>query len=104
MTALSLPAKPPADLCRTHATAWTKWRTHSLSYDPRNPKDWPGQHIMDSRTSHAERRRTWITKGREQLDLTENICRSGRSPQCNHGQPPAPAEGLVNADVDAAYL
>ena len=73
---------PPPDLCEWHATAWDGYRTLALSYDPNDPKDWPGHHIMDSRTSHETRRKEWITKGREQLDMIEKHCRSGRSPQC----------------------
>jgi hypothetical protein len=74
--------RPPADMCGEHGRIWREWWKHSHSYNPRDPKDWPGQHIMDSRTSHNARRAAWLRKGLEQLQLTEKICRSGKSPQC----------------------
>jgi hypothetical protein len=73
---------PPADMCGEHGRIWRAWWTYAKSYDPRNPKEFGGAHIADNRTSHAERRADWLRKGVEQLRLTEQICRSGRSPQC----------------------
>lgn len=74
-------ARPfPRDLCPEHARIWIGWRDHF--YDPRDPKDWPGQHIMDSRTTHGERARRWDEKNLEQMVGTETACRSGTSPQC----------------------
>lgn len=74
---------PPRDLCAAHTDAWKKWRDHVKKYDPRNPTEWPGgAHIMDSRTSHLTRRRGWIDKNAEQMELIEGICRTGRSPEC----------------------
>lgn len=75
---------PPADLCPAHRTAWLGWRNHITKYSTSNPTEWPGgSHIMDSRTSHTTRRRTWIEKNAGQMQLVETICRSGNSPQCN---------------------
>lgn len=73
---------PPADLCAEHGRIWRDWWKHSHSYSSLDPKDWPGQRIMDSRTSHDSRRAEWLRKGLEQLQLTERICRSGKSSQC----------------------
>lgn len=72
----------PAGMCPTHRTIWLAWRENH--YDPRDPKDWPGQHIMDSRTSHAERGRRWDEKNREQMQLAERCCRRGNSLQCDN--------------------
>jgi hypothetical protein len=72
---------PPSDLCPEHRMAWLQYRDRF--YDPQNPTEWPGgAHIRDSRTSHAERRNDWIRRSRQQMDLIEGICRSGRSPEC----------------------
>ena len=71
---------PPEDLCPEHARIWRAWRDHH--YDPRHPKDWPGQPLMDARTSHADRRADWQAKNAEQIAEVEQCCRSGRSPQC----------------------
>jgi hypothetical protein len=75
-------SRPPADLCDEHGRIWREWWKHSHSYSSLDPKDWPGQRIMDSRTSHNRRRAEWLTKGLEQLQLIERICRTGTSPQC----------------------
>lgn len=75
--------KPPADLCGEHARIWSAWWRYAQSYDPRYPKDYRNQGpITDARTSHAERRANWLRRGLEDLALTEQICRSGQSPQC----------------------
>lgn len=80
---------PPADLCRTHRKAWLAWRDHIRKYDPNNPTEWPGgQHIMDSRTSHTTRRRSWIEKNARQMEIVENICRSGKSKECDRAPEP----------------
>lgn len=74
---------PPIDLCPVHRKAWRAWRDHVRRYTSSNPTDWPGgSHIMDSRTTHLERRRGWLTKDAEQMELVEKICRSGKSPEC----------------------
>jgi hypothetical protein len=78
--------RAPEDLCDEHARIWREWWKHSHSYNSSDPKDWPGQRIMDSRTSHNARRAEWLRKGLEQLHLTERICRSGTSPQCGPSQ------------------
>jgi hypothetical protein len=76
---------PPADLCPAHRSAWKTWRDHYRKYRTSDPREWPGgSHIMDSRTSHTTRRRHWIEQDAEQMKLIETICRSGRSPECNH--------------------
>jgi hypothetical protein len=77
---LSMPI--PTDLCPEHKRIARAYR--DLRYDWRRPTEWPGgQHILDSRTSHAERSAGWDRKSREQIELVIAICRSGNSPQCN---------------------
>ena len=81
--------RPPADLCTAHRSAWLTWRNHYRKYDSRDPREWPGgSHIMDSRTSHTTRRRDWIDKDAGQMKLIEEICRSGKSPECTPGKVP----------------
>lgn len=78
--------KPPADLCAEHARIWRSWWDYATSYDPRHPKDYGHlSGIMDSRTSHAERRANWLRQGVQSLELVAQICRSGQSPQCGPG-------------------
>jgi hypothetical protein len=74
--------RPPDDLCGEHGRIWIQWWQHSKSYRADDPKDWPGCHILDARTSHAARRAEWLRKGLGQLQTVENICRTGTSPQC----------------------
>ena len=60
-------------LCPACAIARTKWRR--VVYSPWRPAEWPGgQHILDSRTSHAERRADWEKKTAQQIELIESIC------------------------------
>jgi hypothetical protein len=60
------------------------WRNHYRKYRVEHPTEWPGEAmIMDSRTSHTTRRRQWIEKDAEQMELIETICRSGNSPECD---------------------
>jgi hypothetical protein len=76
--------RPPADLCPAHRAAWMTWRNHYRKYRVEHPTEWPGEAmIMDSRTSHTTRRRQWIEKDAEQMELIETICRSGNSPECD---------------------
>jgi hypothetical protein len=74
-------ASPPPDLCPAHLRIWHAWRDHV--YDPRNPLDWPGQHIGDSRTTHTERADQWAVKNLEQMEMCERVCHTGNSPQCD---------------------
>lgn len=74
-------ARVPLVLCHEHRRIWRAWNNHH--YSAAHPTDWPGgQHIADSRTSHAERREEWRRKNQEQMDLTAWICLRGGSPQC----------------------
>ncbi|MFJ2217820.1 hypothetical protein ACIQVO_36620 [Streptomyces sp. NPDC101062] len=78
----------PRDLCPAHREIAYAWRDNH--YSPWNPSEWPGgSHIMDSRTSHAERGAGWDRKNLQQIKLTIDCCRSGRSPQCTPGHHPA---------------
>lgn len=92
---------PPDDLCKVHRSAWMQWRNHITKYSTSNPKEWPGgAHIMDSRTSHATRRRQWIEKNAEQMELVERICRSGRSPECDRDDPKPAAPAVVTVKTE----
>lgn len=75
----------PTDLCPVHRRIWRAWKAHR--YDPQHPKDWPGQILMDARTSHAERREDWARKNLREMESTAALCRSGRSPQCTPKEP-----------------
>jgi hypothetical protein len=80
----------PGDLCPTHRAHFVGWRRND--YSPWNPTEWPGgSHIMDSRTSHEERARDWDRKNLQAMEQVAAICRSGRSPQCDHSSASAPA-------------
>ena len=69
---------PPADLCPAHRKQWLAWRNHVQKYSTSNPTEWPGgAHIMDSRTSHTTRRRSWIEKDAGQMEMIEDFCRRG---------------------------
>ncbi len=75
----------PRDLCPVHREIAYAWRDNH--YSPWNPSEWPGgSHIMDSRTSHTERSADWDRKNLQQIELTIDCCRSGRSPQCSPGR------------------
>ncbi|MFF8994016.1 hypothetical protein ACF09H_29630 [Streptomyces sp. NPDC014983] len=90
----------PRDLCPAHREIATSWRDNH--YSPWNPSEWPGgSHIMDSRTSHAERAAGWDRKNLEQIELTISCCRSGRSPQCTPGHH-SPVETKEQDVPDAA--
>ncbi len=77
---------PPADLCPEHKRIWTAWQEYGRDHRG-GTRDWsnPNGHILDDRTSREERIDRWCAAAREQLDLTEQICRRGCSPQCTPG-------------------
>ncbi|MFJ3182460.1 hypothetical protein ACIPJN_29290 [Streptomyces sp. NPDC086796] len=90
----------PRDLCPVHREIAYGWRDHH--YSPWNPSEWPGgSHIMDSRTSHAERGADWDRKNLQQIELTIDCCRPGRSPQCTPGHR-SPASTKEQTLPDAA--
>lgn len=71
----------PRDLCPVHREIFRQWRENH--YNPHHPSDWPGgRALLDSRTTHADREKTWDRLNTKQMDLSAEICRSGRSPQC----------------------
>jgi hypothetical protein len=71
----------PDDICPAHAKIARAWRDNH--YNAHKPTEWPGgSHIMDSRTTHAERGAKWDRKNLDAVEQTFRICRSGRSPQC----------------------
>lgn len=60
-------------LCPKCQPIRARWK--QLHYNPRQPTEWPGgSHILDSRTSHAERRTDWERKTATQVALVEEIC------------------------------
>lgn len=87
--------RPPDGLCQVHAPAWREWHDYPRGYNPRHPRDAGSLGpILDSRTSHEERRRGWQKLADQQTALIEDICRSGWSLQCTPGHnPPHPCAG-----------
>jgi hypothetical protein len=64
----------PRDLCPHHWEAANAWRNNH--YSPWNPTEWPGgSHILDSRTTHAEREAEWDRKNRERMAFAVSLCR-----------------------------
>lgn len=60
-------------LCANCTQARGRWQ--AVRYNPRRPAEWPGgQHILDGRTSHTERRHDWDHKTAAQIALIEDIC------------------------------
>ena len=48
---------------------------YNVIYNDQDPREWPGgTHIMDSRTTHRERRADWETKTARQITLLHEIC------------------------------
>jgi hypothetical protein len=50
-----------------------QWRL--VRYNPEHPMEWPGGPLMDSRTTHAERRRDWERKTAERIQQILDTCR-----------------------------
>lgn len=80
---LAFGSVPPKDLCPAHRKIWTAWQEYGREHRG-GTRDWsnPNGHVLDNRTSPEERIKRWCEKAREQLDLVEQICRTGTSPQC----------------------
>lgn len=77
----------PVGLCPAHRQAWLDWRNHD--FDPTTGDRWPGGPgsiftIVGSDLNRVreERRCEWDEKTSGQMRLIEDICLSGRSPQC----------------------
>lgn len=81
---LAYGVNPPSDLCKEHRRIWTAWQEYGREHRG-GTRDWsnPDGHVMDNRTPPETRLKEWCAKAREQLDLVEEICRSGKSPQCS---------------------
>ncbi|MEV0650060.1 hypothetical protein AB0I28_32860 [Phytomonospora sp. NPDC050363] len=79
---------PPDEMCPRHLRMWTSWRDRTFDY--RTGRRWPGHPgtpfviIHDLADALEDRRIEWDEKTSEQMQLTEQICLSGRSPQCDH--------------------
>lgn len=78
---------PPEGICPVHRGLWVDYR--DLYFDPVTANRWPGEHgSMFTIVGHdldrvrEERRYEWDEKASEQMRLIEQICLSGRSPQC----------------------
>lgn len=64
-------------LCGKHGAAVANWA--KVVYNPRAPKEWPGGPLMDSRTSHADRRADWERKTAAQIEMIKGFCRDNRN-------------------------
>jgi hypothetical protein len=82
---------PPAGMCSAHLKNWYGYR--NMRFDPVRGHRWPGHpgtfltpegfgEVAMERLWNG-RRREWDEKAIEQMRLTEQICLSGRSPQCD---------------------
>ena len=87
----------PAGMCTTHRRFWIDYR--DMHFNPVTGDRWPGVAGSpftyvghDMARLREERRVEWEEKSIGQMQLIENICLSGRSPQCSGkriGQNPA---------------
>lgn len=92
----------PDGMCPAHTHIWKGWAR--LRYNPANPTEWPGgAHIMDSRTTHAERAAGWARKTLEQLTSIEDVCKRGNSPQCTPGHHPPVPETAERTELRALF-
>jgi hypothetical protein len=80
--------RPPAGLCPHHRGSWLGYRT--MDFDPVSGNRWPGHPGspfivvgQDLARVAEERRCEWDEKASAQMRLIEQICLSGRSPQCD---------------------
>jgi hypothetical protein len=95
---------PPPGMCPRHLRIRQQYRDQH--YDPRTGNRWPGHagspFTIIGRDLHRvseERRCEWDEKASDQMRLTENICLSGVSPQCDHPAPETPADVPADAPV-----
>lgn len=79
--------RPPTGMCPVHLEIWRGYR--DMHFDPVSGNRWPGHpgspfgiigHDLDR--VREERRCEWDNKASEAMRQTEDICLSGRSPQC----------------------
>lgn len=80
--------RPPAGMCPTHRRMWIGYR--DMHFNPVSGNRWPGHPGSpftiigrDLDRVREERRVEWDEKASEQMILAEDICLSGRSPQCD---------------------
>ncbi|MEW1760579.1 hypothetical protein AB0393_29205 [Streptomyces cyaneofuscatus] len=84
--------RPPAVLCPHHRESWLGYR--NMNFDPVSANRWPGHPGSpfipvgrDLARVREERRCEWDEKASAQMRLIEDICLSGRSPQCTRPSP-----------------
>jgi hypothetical protein len=79
--------RPPDGMCRVHRKMWIDWRNHQM--DSVSANRWPGHPgspfvpVGDIATLFERRRCEWDEETIAQMQLTERICLSGTSPQCD---------------------
>lgn len=88
----------PEGMCQVHREIWAAYR--NMRFNPVTGDRWPGTpgspFIVvghDLGRVREERRVEWDEMASDQMRQTEDICLSGRSPQCDR---PAPAQPFVS--------
>ncbi|MEU4077686.1 hypothetical protein [Streptomyces venezuelae] len=88
--------RPPAEMCPRHHESWLAYR--NMNFDPVSRNRWPGHPGSpfipvgrDLNRVAEERRCEWDEKASAQMRLIEEICLSGRSPQCDRADDAATA-------------
>jgi len=91
--------KIPSGMCPAHHMVALSWRNNF--YDPRHPCEWPGKAIiMDARTDHADRDKSWTKRNHEQIMIVANICNNGKGLAC-----PAESEwASIRQEINRRYL
>ena len=81
---------PPSGMCEAHLEHW--YAERNRRFNPITGNRWPGHPGSpfipvgrDLNRVREERRREWDEKASDRMQLAEEICLSGRSPQC-HGE------------------
>ncbi|MFD4529148.1 hypothetical protein ACFWP7_35595 [Streptomyces sp. NPDC058470] len=84
--------RAPAAMCPHHRMSWLGYR--NMNFDPVSGNRWPGHPgspfipVGRNLARVAEERRCeWDEKASAQMRLIEEICLSGRSPQCDRPSP-----------------
>lgn len=79
--------RPPTGMCPVHLDLRQRYR--DMHFNPTSGNRWPGHPGSpfvvighDLNKVREWRRAEWDRKASEQMQLTEQICLSGRSPQC----------------------
>jgi hypothetical protein len=77
---------PPAGMCLAHLEMRRGYR--DMHFNTARGYRWPGTPVLEwsvipGKNIFAERRTEWDEKAGEQMRLIEELCLSGRSPQCD---------------------